>query len=158
MIKLSWLDQNTGNSRLDGKKSERGMHPYLEYEVRPGSNVPQGLPRRRLVVLSPIWRAPALTLEYPDGEVHTLIGWSGSAPGAPCDLQVFWTRHEPAAPAVALAIGGDAGVRHFGSSGVNDTARGLPFMALADSMIPAEVLNVIGPPPESATAPLLLLI
>jgi len=31
-------------------------------------------------------------------------------------------------------------------------------MALADSMIPAEVLNVIGPPPESAPPPPLLLI
>ena len=133
------------------------MHQYLEYEVRPGSNVPQGLPRQRLAVLSPIWRAPALTLEYPDGEVHTLMGWSGSAPGVPCDLKVFWTRHEPAAPAVALAIGGDAGVRHFGPGGADDPGQGLPFMALADSMIPAEVLEVIGPPPESEPAPPLLL-
>jgi hypothetical protein len=134
------------------------MHQYLEYEVRPGSNVAQGLPRQRLAVLSPIWRAPALTLKYPDGEVRTLMGWSGSAPGAPCDLKIFWTRHEPTAPAVALAIGGDAGVRHFGPGAVNDTAQGLPFMALADSIIPAEVLNVIGPPPESAPTPPLLLI
>ena len=134
------------------------MDQYLEYEVRPGSNVPQGLPRQRLAVLSPIWRAPALTLKYPQGEVHTLVGWSGSAPGAPCDLQVFWTRHEPAAPAVALAIGGDAGVRHFGPGGGEEFAQGLPFMALADSMIPAEVLEVIGPSPESKPVPPLLLI
>ena len=67
---------------------EQACIEYLEYEVRPGSNVAQGLPRQRLVVLSPIWRAPALTLEYPDGEVHTLVGWSGSAPRGPsCDLQ-----------------------------------------------------------------------
>ena len=133
------------------------MHQYLEYEVRPGSNVPQGLPRQRLAVLSPIWRAPALTLEYPDGEVHTLVGWSGSAPGTPCDLQVFWTRHEPAAPPVVLVIGGDAGVRHFGPGGADDPAQGLPFMALAAGMIPAEVLEVIGPPPESEPEPPLLL-
>jgi hypothetical protein len=134
------------------------MDQYLEYAVRPGSNVPQGLPRQRLAVLSPIWRAPALTLEYPDGEVRTLVGWSGDAPGAPCDLRVFWTRHEAAAPAVAIAIGGDAGVRHFGSGAAADSARGLPFMALAAGMIPAEVLEVIGPPPESEPEPPLLLI
>ncbi|MBM4300012.1 MAG: hypothetical protein FJ121_00545 [Deltaproteobacteria bacterium] len=134
------------------------MEQHLEYEVRPGSNVPQGLPRQRLAVLSPIWRAPALTLSYPDGEVHTLMGWSGSAPGAPCDLQVFWTRYEPTAPVVALAIGGDAGVRHFGPGAAVDTAQGFPFIALADSMIPAEVLSVIGPPPEPEPPPPLLLI
>lgn len=134
------------------------MDQYLEYEVRPGSNVPQGLPRQRLVVLSPIWRAPALTLEYPDGEVRILMGWSGSDPGAPCGLQVFWTRQEPAALAVALAIGGDAGVRHFRPGVADDHAQGFPFMALADSMIPAEVLEVIGPAPESETAPPLLLV
>jgi hypothetical protein len=134
------------------------MHQYLEYEVTPGSNVPQGLPRQRLPVLSPIWRGPALTLEYPDGEVRTLLGWSGSAPGAPCDLKIFWTRHEPAAPAVALAIGGDAGVRNFGPGGAEKSAQGLPFMALANSMIPARVLNVIGPAPEAEPRPPLLLI
>jgi hypothetical protein len=133
------------------------MDQYLEYEVRPGSNVPQGLPRQRLAVLSPIWRAPALTLTYPDGEVRTLVGWSGSAPGEACDLQVFWTRHAAGTPAVALAIGGDAGVRHFGSAGFEASAQGLPFMALAESMIPAEVRDVIGPPPEAEpTFPLLL--
>ena len=130
------------------------MDQYLEYEVRPGSNVPQGLPRQRLAVLSPVWRAPALTLDYPDGEIRTLMGWSGSDPGAPCDLQVFWTRHEPAALAVALAIGGDAGVRQSGPG----AAQGFPFMALANSLIPAEVLEVIGPPPESEPTPPLLLI
>jgi hypothetical protein len=120
--------------------------------------VPQGLPRQRLPVLSPIWQGPALTLEYPDGEVRTLVGWSGSAPGEACDLKIFWTRHESAAPAVALAIGGDAGVRHLGRGGAADRAQGLPFMALAVSMIPAEVLNVIGPAPESEPAPPLLLV
>lgn len=134
------------------------MDQYLEYEVRPGSNVPQGLSRQRLPVLSPIWGGPALTLEYPDGEVRTLVGWSGSAPGESCGLKVFWTRHEPTAPAVALAIGGDAGVRNFGPGDAAGFAPGLPFMALADSMIPAEVLEVIGPGPESEPTPPLLLI
>ncbi len=134
------------------------MHQYMEYEVRPGSNVPQGLPRQRLPVLSPVWRGPALTLEYPDGEVRTLVGWSGSAPGEACDLKIFWTRHELTSPVVALAIGGDAGVRHLGPGATADGAQGLPFMALAGSMIPAEVLNVIGPAPESEPTPPLLLI
>jgi hypothetical protein len=129
------------------------MSRFLEYAVRPGSNVAQGLPRQRLAVLSPIWQGPALTLEYPDGEVRTLMGWSGDRPGAPCELRVFWTRHTPAAPAVALAIGGDAGVRHFEPGAAPDTAQGLPFLALAESLIPAEVLAVIGPPPESAPKP-----
>jgi len=133
------------------------MTQYLEYEVKPGSNVAQGLPRQRLAVLSPIWRGPSLALEYPDGEFRTLVGWSGSAPGAPFDLSVFWTRAEPTAPAVALAIGGDAGVRHIGPHAGLDTARGLPFLALVDSMIPAEVLEVIGPSPTPEPNPPLLL-
>ena len=134
------------------------MKSFIEYEVRPGSNVPQGLPRQRLAVLSPIWRGPALTLEYPHGEVRTLVGWSGSAPGESCDLKIFWTRHELTAPAVALAIGGDAGVRHFGPGSAEEFPPGLPFMALADSMIPGEVLHVIGPAPESGPAPPRLLL
>jgi hypothetical protein len=135
------------------------MGGFLEYEVRPGSNVAQGLPRQHLRVLSPIWRGPALTLEYPDGEIHTLVGWSGSAPGGPCDLQVFWTRPEPTGPAVALAIGGNAGVRDF-EAGVADSAaaQGFPFLALADSMIPARVRETIGPPPEPEPKPPLLLV
>ena len=134
------------------------MHQYLEYEVQPGSNVPQGLPRQRLPVLSPMWRGLALTLTYPDGEVRTLVGWSGSAPGESCGLKIFWTRHEFTSPAVALAIGGDAGVRHFGPGEAEEFGLGLPFMALAASMIPPEVLNVIGPGPESEPTPPLLLI
>jgi hypothetical protein len=146
------------NRRLDGKHGEKSMERFLEYIVQPGSNVPQGLPRQRLAVLSPIWRAPALTLTYPDGEVHTLMGWSGAAPGASCDLRVFWTRHTPAAPAVALAIGGDAGVRLFSPGLADDTPQGFPFMALAPSLIPAAVMEVIGPPPEPEPAPPLLLV
>ena len=134
------------------------MHQFLEYEVRPGSNVAQGLPRQRLAVLSAIWRGPALTLKYPDGEIHTLVGWTGAAPGAPCDLRVFWTRYEPTAPAVALAIGGDQGVRQVGPGAADATAQGFPFLALADSLIPAAVLSVIGPAPEpEPKIPLLLI-
>jgi len=134
------------------------MEQYLEYEVRVGSNVTQGLPRQRLAVLSPIWRGPALALKYPHGEVQTLVGWSGSGPGAPCELRVFWTRHTPAAPAVALAIGGDAGLRSFGPGAATDASRGFPFLALADKMIPAKVRAVIGPPPEPEPDQPLLLI
>jgi hypothetical protein len=134
------------------------MCGFLEYEVKPGSNVAQGLPRQRLAVLSPIWRGPALALEYPDGEIHTLVGWSGSAPGGPCDLQVFWTRQEPSGPAVALAIGGNAGVRYFAADAADAAAQGLPFLALADSMVPPLVREIIGPPPEPEPRPPLLLI
>jgi hypothetical protein len=134
------------------------MNQYIEYEVKPGGKVSQGLRRQRLAVLSPVWQAAALTLEYPDGEVYTLMGWSGSGPGTPCDLHVFWTRHEHTAPAVALAIGGDAGVRHCGPGEREDASQGFPFLALAQSMIPAEILEVIGPPPEPESKPLLLLI
>jgi len=133
------------------------MTGFLDYEVKPGSNVPQGLPRQRLTVLSPIWRGPALTLTYPDGEVYTLVGWSGSGLGAPCDLRVFWTRPEPTAPAVALALGGDAGVRYFRADAGDGRAQGSPFLGLADSMIPAAVREVIGPPPPPAPKPPLLL-
>jgi hypothetical protein len=133
------------------------MHQYMEYEVKPGSNVAEGLPRQQLPVLSPIWRAPALLLKYPDGEVYTLVGWSGSSPGSPCDLRVFWTRPEPTSPAVALAIGGDAGVRHCGPHDRDDASQGFPFLALAASLIPAEVLKVIGPRPEPEPKPPLLL-
>jgi hypothetical protein len=128
---------------------------YLEYEVQPGGNVPQGLSRQRLAVLSPVWQGPELTLVYPDEEVQVLVGWC-SSPGGPCDLKVFWTRTEPTAPAVALAIGGDAGVRSR-QFDPEAEARGWPFVALADSLIPAEVLAVIGPRPEpEPKAPLLL--
>jgi hypothetical protein len=127
------------------------MKYWLEYEIEPGENVPQGLPRQRLPVLSSIWRGEALRLEYPDGEIHTLVGWSGPGEGGPCELRVFWTRHQPEAPAVCLAIGGDAGLRNYAP------ARGLPFLALAEGLIPKEVLKTIGPrPAPEPRAPLLL--
>lgn len=121
----------------------------LEYEITPGSNVVGGLPRLELRVLSPIWRGESLVLDYPDGESHQIVGWEGPGAGGPGGLRVFWTRHEPGAPAVCLAIGGDAGLRNC------TTGQGLPFLALAESLIPREVLEVIGPRPEAE--PLLLL-
>lgn len=127
----------------------KGRFSRLEYEVTPGGNVAEGLPRLGLRVLSPIWRGEKLVLKYPDGESHTLVGWEGEGAGGPCPLRVFWTRHRAAAPAVCLAIGGDAGLRN------TTTGQGLPFLALAASMIPWQVLEIIGPGPEPE--PLLLL-
>ena len=133
------------------------MRHDLEYEVIPGHNVPQGLPRLRLAVLSAVWRGAALRLEYPDGEVHTLVGWCGPGEGRPCELRIFWTRPGPEGLAVALAIGGNAGLRQFVPGPRGDRARGLPFLALADSLIPPAVRQVIGPPPPSEPQPTLLL-
>lgn len=133
------------------------MKYLIDYEVSSGANVPQGLPRQLLAVLSPIWRGLALRLEYPDGEVHTLVGWSGPDKGSPCELRVFWTRHQPGAPAVCLAIGGDAGVRNFGPPGFHQATKGYSFLALAESMIPPEVREVIGPRPAPEPEPPLLL-
>jgi hypothetical protein len=126
----------------------------LPYEVKPGENLPGGLPRQFLVVLSPIWRGPALAIEYPDGDIETLWGRTGS--GEPCEVRVFWTRENPRGPAVCLAIGGDAGLRAVLRAGARETSRGLAFLALAASLIPREVLAVIGPPPPVETTPLLL--
>ncbi len=120
----------------------------LEYEVAPGGNVAAGLPRLGLEVLSPIWRGETLVLDYPGGESHTLTGWQGSGGGGPCPLRVFWTRQRPGTPAVCLAIGGDAGLRNA------TRGQGLPFLALAESLIPRQVMEVIGPGPEAP--PLLL--
>jgi hypothetical protein len=125
------------------------MEHFLEYEVRDSLNVPGGLPRVKLPVLSPIWRGAALHLEYPDGQVHTLVGWRGLKEGAAGELMVFWTRHQPGGPPVCLAIGGDAGLKDLGPAGGGQPPRGLPFLALAESLIPAEVLKVIGPRPEA---------
>jgi hypothetical protein len=117
----------------------------LDYEVQPGENLPQGLPRQRLVVLSPVWRGPALPIEYPDGEVEILV--ARCADGRPCEVQVFWTRENPQGPAVCLAIGGNAGLRVLGE----DSSRGAAFLALAESLIPPEVSAVIGPRPAAET-------
>lgn len=125
----------------------------LEYDVKPGKNLPEGLPRQRLVVLSPIWRGPTLHLEYPDDEVEILVGRSEG--GKPCDVQVFWTRKDPQGPAVCLAIGGNAGLRLLVNEENGETSRGLAFLALAESLIPPEVLAVIGPPPAAETMLLL---
>ena len=80
----------------------------LSYEVTPGDNLPGGLPPQSLVVLSPVWRGPALTIEYFDGDTETLTG--RTAGGEPGEVRVFWTRENPRGPAVCLAIGGDAGL------------------------------------------------
>ena len=133
------------------------MTAFLDYEVAPGDNVPGGLPRLRLPVLSPIWRGPALHLEYPGGHRHTVIGWSVAGGGVPCGVLVFWTRHQPQGPAVCLAIGGDGGLKDLGAEGVPEAPRALPFLALAEGLIPAEVREVIGAPPPLTLPPLLLL-
>ena len=125
----------------------------LDYEVQPGENFPQGLPRQSLVVLSPVWRGPALHIEYPDGEEEMLEG--RGADGQPCEVQVFWTREDPGGPAVCLAIGGDAGLRTVVRKGTQVLSQGRAFLALAESLIPSEVLAVIGPPPPAGDTPLL---
>lgn len=124
----------------------------LDYEVKPGENLPQGLPRQRLVVLSPIWRGPALHLVYPDGEVEILVGRGEG--GQPCEVQVFWTRKDPQGPPVCLAIGGKAGLRRLSLAANGEASRGLAFLALAESLIPPKVSAVIGLPPPAE--PLLL--
>ena len=62
----SCLYPNAWNPRLDGSMArEHGAVSGICSAAR--EQLPQGLPRQRLAVLSPIWQAPALTLEYPDG-------------------------------------------------------------------------------------------
>ena len=124
------------------------MKKFLEYKVKPCANVPAGLPRQRLVVLSPIWGGDGLRLEYPDGARHTLEACSSPEEGEPCGLRVFWTRHQPQAPAVCLALGGDRGIRDLGPAEEDAAPKGYPFLALAESLIPLEVFAVIGPPPR----------
>jgi|UniRef100_A0A7V6A2K2 hypothetical protein len=129
------------------------LPPRLAYEVQPGENLPEGLPRQSLLVLSPVWRGPVLRIEYPDGDTETVEGRTKS--GKPCEVQVFWTRRDPGGPAVCLAIGGDGGLFAVLSSGVTATSRGLALLALAESLIPGEILAVIGPPPAQTEALLL---
>ena len=133
------------------------MPDFLDYEVIPEDNVPGGLPPLRLAVLSPVWQGRTLSLEYPNGDRHTLIGWSATGGGSPCGVRVFWTRHQAQRPAVCLAIGGNAGLRDLGPEGAGEAPGGLPFLALAESLIPREVREVIGtPPPPEQPPPLLL--
>jgi hypothetical protein len=133
------------------------METFLEYEVPPCANVPGGLPRQRLAVLSPIWRGESLRLEYPDGAVHHLRSCSGPGQEKSCDLQVFWTRHQPQAPAVCLVIGGPGGLRDLGPGDAETASPGYPFLALAEGLIPPEVLEVIGPAPPAPKREILLL-
>jgi hypothetical protein len=123
------------------------MESFLEYEVHACAHVPAGLPRQRLAVLSPIWQGHSLCLKYPDGRVHLLQGWSGPEPGKACQLRIFWTRRQPRGPAVCLIIGGDHGLRGQVPGEPDAAAQGCPFLALAESLIPPEVLAVIGPAP-----------
>jgi len=126
----------------------------LSYEVTPCENLPAGLPPQPLVVLSPVWRRPALTIEYQDGGTETLEG--RTAGGETCDVRVFWTRANPQGPAVCLAIGGDGGLIAIFREGGRETTRGRAFLALAGSLIPGDVLALIGPPPPAEMTPLLL--
>jgi len=126
----------------------------LPYEVKPGDNLPGGLPLQSLEVLSPVWRGPALKIEYPDGDLETLWGRTGR--GEPCEVRVFWTRENPKGPAVCLAIGGDGGLHSVLNDGQRATTRSRAFLAIAESLIPGEVLAVIGPSPPVENAPLLL--
>jgi hypothetical protein len=110
-----------------------------------------------LVILSPVWQGHEITITYPDGWQQTLIGWT--ADGFPGDLKIFWTQAPEAGPTVCLAIGEDGGIGIMESDKVNrsslspDLVR--PFLALATSLIPANVLAIIGPAPPRA--PLLLM-
>jgi hypothetical protein len=124
----------------------------LSYEVPPGDHLPGGLPPQSLVVLSPVWRGPALTIEYLDGDTETLTG--RTAAGEPGEVRVFWTRENPRGPAVCLAIGGDDGLRAVLRGKTREIIRGRAFLALAKSLIPAEVLAVIGPAPPEEMTPL----
>ncbi len=126
----------------------------LPYEVKPGENLSDGLPPQSLAVLSPVWRGAFLAIEYPDGDTETL--WGLTLSGEPGEVRVFWTRENPRGPAVCLAIGGDAGLLAVLQEGARETSRGRAFLALAASLIPPEVLAVIGPPPPLEDTPLLL--
>lgn len=122
------------------------MQTLLPYRVLPCRNVPGGMARQEFLVLSPIWRGPSLTIRFPDGMELILTGRQRT--GRPCELRVFWTRHQPQAPAVCLVIGGTGGIRESGAAGSGQSSRGRPFLCLAESLIPKEVLAVIGPQPR----------
>jgi hypothetical protein len=95
-----------------------------------------------------------MLIEYPDGDTETIEGRTQG--GEPCEVRVFWTRENPGGPAVCLAIGGEGGLRAVLSDGVTETSRGLALLAVAESLIPREILAVIGPPPPVEAEPLLL--
>lgn len=132
------------------------MRPkYLEYKVQPNANVPAGMAATWFIVLSPVWRGPALTLSYPDGTEQVLVGVT--AAGAACELQAFWSRASEHGPLVCLVLGGSGGIRLLeagpGGGPLWDSqahGQGKPLLALADSLIPKIVLEVIGPKPPAA--------
>ncbi|MDD2902739.1 MAG: hypothetical protein PHU44_09935, partial [Syntrophales bacterium] len=108
------------------------MKSFIDYEVSACPNVPAGLPRQRLTVLSPIWRGRTLRLEYPDGTVHVLKVCSGPDAEGLEELRVFWTRHQPEAPAACLALGGEHGLLILDPGGTGAGVQGHPFLALAE--------------------------
>jgi hypothetical protein len=129
---------------------------YLYYHVRPHDRLPAGMRPLTLTVLSPVWQGPGVRIVYPDGWRQILMGLT--AAGAPDDLRIFWTQGPEAGPTVCLAIGGDGGVILVDGTvmKLQDLPPGpaRPFLALAKSVIPANVAAVIGPAPPQA--PLLL--
>ena len=130
---------------------------YLCYQVRPNENLPEGMHPLTLTVLSPVWQGPVITLVYPDGFRQALVGCT--AGGSACNLQIFWTQSAEGGPTVCLAIGGDGGVRLLEEEEFDwhtlPPGKGRPFLALAESLIPALVTEVIGPAPPRT--PLLLI-
>jgi hypothetical protein len=129
---------------------------YLYYHVRPHDRLPAGMRPLTLAVLSPVWQGPGVRIVYPDGWRQILIGLTAAGSGA--DLRIFWTQGPEAGPTVCLAIGGEGGVLLVDGAVMksHDLPPGpaRPFLALAESVIPADVAAVIGPTP--ARAPLLL--
>ncbi len=129
---------------------------YLYYHVRPHDRLPTGMRPLTLTILSPVWQGPGVCIVYPDGWRQTLMGLT--AAGSPDDLRIFWTQGPEAGPTVCLAIGGDGGVLLVDGTVMkrHDLPPGpaRPFLALAESVIPADVAAVIGPAPPRA--PLLL--
>ena len=125
---------------------------YLYYHVRPHEKLPAGMRPLTLTVLSPVWQGPRITIIYPDGWRQTLMGWT--AAGTPDDLRIFWTQGPKAGPTVCLAIGGDGGVLVVDGTVMKwhdlPPGPGRPFLALAESLIPADVAAVIGPAPPRA--------
>ena len=126
----------------------------LPYEVKPGENLPGGLPPQSLVVLSPVWRGLALVVEYPDGDTETLSGLTLS--GEPCEVRGLLDPGEPPGPGRLPGHRRGSGLLAVLSDGLRETSRGRAFLALAASLIPPEVLAVIGPPPPEEDTPLLL--
>lgn len=125
---------------------------YLWYQVRPTEQLPEGMQPITLTVLSPVWQGPEITIVFPDGWEQILQG--RTADGKSCGVKIFWTEAATAAPPVCLAIGGDGGLSVVeGQGGMPESQHASstrPFLALAPTLIPRAVQEVIGPePPRS---------